>query len=377
VKRVLVVGAGFSGATYARHLADAGFNVDVIDQRPHVGGNAFDYLDSNGVRVHAYGPHLLHTNNERVIAWLKRFGEFIPYQHRVSAFVSRLGKCVPLPINRTTINCVFGLQLTSEFEVSKFLSRVALPVAHIRNAADYLNANIGRELTDLFFRPYTKKMWALDLEELDAAVVKRIPLRHDDEDKYFPGDSFQCLPAHGYTEVFRTILDHPNISVGLNVPFVSGIERDYECCFNSMPIDQYYDYAFGHLPYRSIRFHSRLEAVDYNFGFTPVVNFTDDGRFTRQTDWAAFPEHAVTMGSTKPITLEEPCDYAANNFERYYPVKTSDARYDGVYRKYKALSQSNNKLRFIGRCGTYQYLDMHQVINQSSRGAIEWIAVHS
>ena len=377
MKSVLVVGAGFAGATYARQLAESGFHVDIIDKRSHVAGNAFDQMDQNGIRVHVYGPHLFHTNNERVVRWLERFGEFVPYYHRVSALVGRLGECVPLPVNRVTINKVFGLKLTAESEVTAFLSKIAEQIEVIQNAADHLNANIGRELTDLFFRPYTKKMWGLDLEELDAAVVKRIPIRHDDEARYFPCDSFQILPKYGYTEVVRSILDHPNIDVTLGVKYVRNLSMDHVFCFNSMPIDEHYDNAFGPLPYRSIRFHSRTEPSDYRFGATPVVNFTDDRKFTRQTDWSLLPEHTSREYSAKTITLEEPCDYADNQFERYYPVKTSDRRYDAVYGKYKALAERDEKIRFIGRCGTYQYLDMHQVINQSLQGATEWIAAHS
>ena len=303
-KSILIVGAGFAGATYARQLAEAGYRVDVIDKRPHIAGNAYDREDANGIRVHVYGPHLFHTNNERVVTWLQRFGEFIPYHHRVSALVARLGEYVPLPVNRITINKVFDLALGNETEVTAFLARIAEPTATIRNAADHLNANIGRELTDLFFRPYTKKMWALDLEELDAAVVKRIPIRHDDEDKYFPGDRFQMLPRHGYTEIIRAILDHPAIDVTLNVAFTRSGLSDYAYCFNSMPIDEYYENTFGPLPYRSIRFHSRTEPLDYRFGATSVVNFTDDGNFTRQTDWSLLPGHSSGASSAKTITLE-------------------------------------------------------------------------
>jgi UDP-galactopyranose mutase len=376
VKNILVVGAGFAGVTYARQLAEAGFRVDIIDKRPHIAGNAFDRTDGNGVRVHVYGPHLFHTSNERVVKWIGQFGEFIPYHHRVTAFVAKLREYVPIPINRVTINKVFGLALSNGSEVAAFLSRIAEPIATIHNAADHLNAHIGRELTDLFFRPYTKKMWALDLEDLDAAVVKRIPIRHDDEDRYFPSDTFQILPKCGYTEIIRAVLDHPNIRTTLSVPFERAFLLDYDWCFNSMPIDEYYEYVFGRLPYRSIRFHRRTEPVAYQFGATSVVNFTDNSDFTRQTDWSLFPEHVARQSATKTITLEEPCDYADNQFERYYPVKTSDHRYDAVYRKFKNMAAEADKVHFIGRCGTYQYLDMHQVINQSLQGSVEWISKH-
>ena len=178
MQRILVVGAGFAGATYARELAEHGYQVDVIDKRPHVAGNAYDETSDGGVRVHRYGPHLFHTSNANVVQWLMRFGAFVPYEHRVSVALAS-GAFVPLPINRQTINTVFDEKL--------------------RNAAEYLASQIGETLTDLFFRPYTRKMWALDLEDMAAAVVRRIPLRHDDEDRYFPDDQFQMLPRDGYT----------------------------------------------------------------------------------------------------------------------------------------------------------------------------------
>jgi UDP-galactopyranose mutase len=366
--RILVVGAGFAGATYARELAEAGFEVDVIDRRPHVGGNAYDEVCETGVRIHRYGPHLFHTNNKRVVRWLLRFGEFVPYEHRVQALLAD-GRRVPLPVNRTTINAVFGLQLEGEAEVRAFLrtQRQYNPAA--ANAAEYLEANIGTVLTDLFFRPYTKKMWDLDLEEMDVSVVKRIPIRYDDEDRYFPEDRFQMMPRHGYARLFEAILDHPRISVMLKQPFDKTALAGCRHCFNSMPIDEFFDYSFGPLPYRSIRFHHRVVSVKEGDGRATTVNFTDSGPLTRETDWSQLPCHVVRPGPGKT----EPCDYTLNCEERYYPVKTSDGRYQAVYARYKALADSIPGITFIGRCGTYQYLDMHQVINQSLLQADDWI----
>jgi UDP-galactopyranose mutase len=234
----------------------------------------------------------------------------------------------------------------------------------------------GVTLTDLFFRPYTKKMWALDLEELDAAVVKRIPIRTDDEDRYFPTDRFQMLPRDGYTQVFQSIFDHPSIRVTVGQGFDKSMLVDYNHCFCSMAIDEYFDNAFGPLPYRSIRFHHHERSTKYARGETAVVNFTDAGRIARETDWSRLPAHRVTDGPLKTVTRDEPCDYTENNFERFYPVKTSDGRYDKAYGRYKEFAAKVPNLTFIGRCGTYQYLDMHQVINQSLAGVRRWIARH-
>jgi UDP-galactopyranose mutase len=217
-RRILVVGAGFAGAVYARELAQAGFEVDVLDRRRHVAGNAYDEMCPTGQLVHRYGPHLFHTNNETVVRWLQRFAVFVPCQHHVHALVAD-GRRVPLPVNRTTINQVFGLRLRNEQAVRAFLRSQTEVDPAPANATAFLNASIGRVLTDLFFRPYTRKMWALELEELDAAVVKRIPIRFDDESRYFPDDRFQMMPRDGCTRLFETMLDHPRIAVTLNQAF--------------------------------------------------------------------------------------------------------------------------------------------------------------
>ncbi|MFH6781261.1 MULTISPECIES: UDP-galactopyranose mutase [Methylobacterium] len=370
-KPILVVGAGFAGACYARTLAEAGHTVRVIDSRSHIGGNAYDEIDRNGNRIHRYGPHLFHTSNEQVVNWVTRFGEWTPYEHRVDALLAD-GQLAPLPVNRTTINTVFGESLTDEHEVKAFLERRAIPCETPRNAAEYLYSKIGTDLTDLFFRPYTKKMWLMDLEQVDISVVSRVQIRYDDEDRYFPGDKFQIMPVHGYTSIFERIFDHPNIEVALNQPFDKAMEKDYLHCFNSMPIDVYFDNALGELPYRSIKFHhsTRDEAADWK---RSVINFTDARPFTRETAWYLLPHHRQPGATGYSHTLEEPCDYRDNNLERYYPVKTADMRYQNVYKKYAELADRRDDITFIGRCGTYQYLDMHQVINQSLMGAEKWL----
>lgn len=373
-KAILVVGAGLAGAVYARELAEAGCHVEVIDRRTHIAGNAFDEVDATGIRRHAYGPHLFHTNSERVMAWVARFATFVPYQHRVSAWVPAIGRGVPLPVNRTTINAVFGQSLTSPEQVRAFLARLAVPNDAPRNAAEYLNARIGTELTDLLFRPYSERMWGMPLEDMAAAIVQRVPIRDDDEDRYFPNDAYQGLPRDGYTEMVRRMLDHPAIRVSTGTAFSRDMLRICDFCFNSMAIDEYFDHALGPLPYRSIRFHHREEVLDYQLGETVQVNFTDAGPYTRQDDWSRLPGHVVRPGHTKTVTLEEPCADVENGMERYYPVKTSDDAPGALYRRYQELAQSELKVRFIGRCGTYRYLDMDQVINQSLQGVRGWLA---
>lgn len=373
---VLIVGAGFAGAVHARVLAEAGHRVEVIDRRPHIAGNAYDEVDANGLRVHRYGPHLFHTNNERVVEWLSRYAPFVPYDHKVEALVDGCG-FVPLPVNRRTLEAVFDVVLPDEAAAAAFLAGQAEAVEAPSDAGAYLRSQIGTRLTDLFFRPYTRKMWGLDLEDMSPAVVQRIPIRTDDEDRYFPNDRFQLLPERGYTHVFERILDHDRITVRLSTEFDRAMPDGYAHCFNSMPIDEYYEDRFGPLPYRSIRFHHDDRPADQENGTAATVNFTDSGPITRETDWGRLPLHRVQGSERKTVTREEPCDYRDNRLERYYPVKTSDGRYDKVYQQYKALAADDPGMTFIGRCGTYQYLDMHQVINQSLASASQFVAARA
>jgi UDP-galactopyranose mutase len=371
MKRILVVGAGFAGAVYARVCAEAGFRVDIIDKRSHIAGNCFDYLHDSGVRVHKYGPHLFHTSNMRVVEWLSRFTQWNDYQHKV---VARLpsGKLTPMPVNLDTINDVFGQQLETPEQVAALLQDHVTPCEQPAHAEDYLYSKIGAQLTNLFYRPYTLKMWNMDLTETAAEIVKRLQIRMDREDRYFPSDSFQALPKDGYTALFEKILSHDNISIQLDTEFSDILAAPYDTCFNSMPIDEYFDCDLGELPYRSIKFHIEEIPVE-QASKNAVINYTDDGPYTRETWWHCLAGHHEKQGAAVIKTVEEPCGYKDNNMERFYPVKTSDGRYDTLYRQYAERGPDHAEMYFIGRCGTYQYLDMHQVINQSLMGAEKWL----
>jgi UDP-galactopyranose mutase len=208
---------------------------------------------------------------------------------------------------------------------------------------------------------------------MHESVVRRIPLRLDDDGRYFPFDTFQVLPKHGYTALVSRILDHRLITASLGQRYRRGMEVGYDACFNSMPIDEHFEFVYGPLPYRSIRFHHRSEPADHARGPAPVVSFTDHGIYTRETDWSRLPGHQDKAGASKTITLEEPCADIDNYMERYYPVRTNDDRYKRIYAKYFTLAQTNPAMRFIGRCGTYQYLDMDQVISQSLQFVHHWL----
>jgi UDP-galactopyranose mutase len=370
---VLVVGAGFAGATFARVLAEAGWHVTVVDKRPHVGGNAYDCIVTGGDRIHQYGPHLFHTSNPRVVRWVERFGRWEPYEHRVLAALGP-GEFVPLPINRTTIEKVFDIKFESDQAMRDFLATQTVQGGEIRSAEDALLASVGSILMNLFFRPYTEKMWGVELAELAPSIVGRLRLRFDREDRYFPDDAFQCLPAAGYAGLFDAILSHDRITTQLETSFDPAFRKDFEHTFCSAPIDEVFGHRFGELPYRSIRFHhenaSRASVAQQP---AAVVNFTDRGPFTRRTHWAKFPLHAG-FEETAVATLEEPCDYRDNNYERYYPVHRADDAVAAVHAQYADLAREDPTITFIGRCGTYQYLNMDQVINQSLQGAEKWLA---
>jgi UDP-galactopyranose mutase len=368
---ILVVGAGFAGAVYARVLAENGYRVVVIDRRDHIAGNCFDALDDAGIRVHRYGPHLFHTSNVRVVEWLSRFTEWLPYEHRVKARLPD-GRLVPMPINRYTVNALFGTSAKTPEEVAVELAARAIPCEDPANAEQFLFSRLGRELTDLFYRPYTRKMWEMDLSETSADVVRRLQIRTDGEDRYFPGDSFQALPAEGYTALFARILDHPGIAVRLNTHFSDELAAPFAACFNSMPIDEYFGFDLGELPYRSIRFHTTHQPRPEP-GHPATINYTDAGPFTRETWWHVLPGHDTAQGALVTRTVEEPCDYRDNAHERFYPVKAADGRHEALYARYAARQARHPGMQFIGRCGTYQYLDMHQVTNQSLAGAEKWL----
>ena len=321
----LIVGAGFAGAVIAHELANDGHQVTLIDERDHIGGNAYDYTNEHGIRIHKYGPHIFHTSNEKVYNWVTQFGEWVEYKHKVKAQLSN-GEYVTLPVNK----------LTKEI--------------------------VGEEnILDIFYRPYTKKMWDKEIEELDPNILKRVAVRDDDNEYYFPKDIYQIMPKDGYTKVFEKILDHQNIVVKLNTPFHKDMESDYQHVFNSMPIDVYYDYRFGELPYRSLKFHNvslpMVRALPAS-----VVNFTNNSPYTRIAEWKNFPEHGSNDKWTT-LTYEEPCDYIDNDYQRYYPVKDIDGINQTIYKTYKEIE--NTKVTFIGRCGMYVYIDMHQAVMSS------------
>jgi UDP-galactopyranose mutase len=345
-----VVGAGFAGSVIAERCAAAGHKVLLIDKREHIAGNAYDELDSSGLLIHRYGPHIFHTNAPVVSDYLSRFTAWRPYEHKVLASLNE--KLYPIPINQTTINRLYGLSL-DEAGVAAFLERVREPRNPIRTSEDVVLSSVGRDLCDKFFRGYTRKQWGLDLSELSATVAARIPVRTNSDDRYFT-DSFQKMPADGYTSMFGRMLDHPLIQIELGVDFEELRHRtEWKLLFYTGPIDEYFDFRFGALPYRSIRFeHQHLWEVE-RFQAVGTVNYPNDQLFTRITEFKYLTgqKHSGTS-----IVRE----YPTCEGDPYYPIPRAEN--NEIYQKYAHEAASEKAVVFVGRLAQYRYYNMDQVV---------------
>jgi UDP-galactopyranose mutase len=351
----LIVGAGFAGSVLAERLA-AGSNKKVllVDRRDHIGGNAYDHKDAAGVLIHRYGPHIFHTNSTDIADYLSRFTKWRPYEHRVLADVG--GPLVPMPINRTTLNTLYGLSLGSDEEAEAFLQSRAEEIANIRTSEDVVVSKVGRELYERFFRGYTRKQWGLDPSELDKSVTARVPTRTNTDDRYFT-DSFQAMPADGYTRMFENMLDHDNIEIVTGVDYEDvRDEADYDRLIFTGPIDEYFGHRYGKLPYRSLEF--RHETIDRPW-FQPVgtVNYpSEDVPYTRISEYKHITgqQHAKTS-----ITYE----YPKAEGDPYYPVPRPENQ--ALFKKYEALALQTPDVTFVGRLATYRYYNMDQVVGQA------------
>jgi UDP-galactopyranose mutase len=349
----LVVGAGFAGSVLAERLATVmNKRVLIIDKRQHIGGNAYDHYDDAGVLVHKYGPHIFHTNSKEVFDHLSKFTEWRPYEHRVLGSVD--GQLVPIPINLTTINTLYGLNLSSSELEGWFESR-GENVVQVRTSEDVVVKKVGRELYEKFFKYYTRKQWDLDPSELDASVTARVPTRVNKDDRYFT-DTYQAMPLHGYTRMFEKMLSHPNISVMLGTDYHDVID---EINFSKMiftgPVDEYFDHCYGKLPYRSINF--RFETLDTEcYQKTGTINFPNEHPYTRIT------EFKYLTGQRHPkttIVFEHPTDEG----DPYYPVPRPENA--ELYKKYQQLANNEKNTYFVGRLATYKYYNMDQVVAQA------------
>ena len=349
----LIVGAGFAGAVAAERLANNfGKRVLIVDKRAHIGGNAYDEYDDHGLLIHKYGPHIFHTNSHEVFAYLSRFTAWRPYQHRVLASVD--GQLLPIPINLDTINRLYGLSLTS-FELEGFFASKAEAISAPRTSEEVILGKVGRELYEKFFRNYTRKQWGLDPSELEAQVTARIPVRTNRDDRYFT-DKYQVMPLHGYTRMFQRMLSHPNIRIMLHADFQ---EVRHECKYRELiytgPIDEFFEYRYGRLPYRSLEF--RFETYHRSVHQpVAVVNYPNEYPYTRVTEFKYLTgqEHPSTS-----LVYEYPCAEG----DPYYPVPQPDNA--ALYKRYETLAAAIPHVHFVGRLGTYKYYNMDQVVAQS------------
>ena len=357
-KKILIVGAGLAGSTIARILSENNIEVQIIDKRNHIAGNIYDFINVHNERIHKYGPHLLHCNkNDKGLFFLSRFTDWITYEHRVRAMLED-GRTTPLPINKKTLEDIFNQSFENEDDVKNFLDLLRNKKLIPKNTDEFFEANVGKKLADLFYRPYTKKMWGVEPKTLSLSIGSRLPIRTNDDDRYF-NDSFQALPKDGYTKMIERILDHKNIDVKLNMNYQKGMEIDFDHAFLCLPIDKFFDYKFGILPYRSIIFEDREESsLDLE---TPVINFTDNSKFTRKTQWNLFPNSGRSESNIKTITYEIPCSMKDNPNEYYYPVQTVNSK--KMYEKYKKFARTQTNLTFCGRTGLFKYIDMIPAVN--------------
>ena len=351
----LIVGCGFAGSVLAERLANEhGARVLMIDKRDHVGGNAYDEKNADGILYHKYGPHIFHTNSDEIFAYLSRFTKWRPYEHQVLASVR--DQLVPIPINRTTLNSLFDAGLKTDADAAAFLGARAEPVADIQTSEDVVINAVGRELYELFFRGYTRKQWGLDPSELDKQVTSRIPTRTNTDDRYF-GDTHQAMPLDGYTAMFQRMLDHPNISIALGVDYRDvRNEIDAAHTIYSGPVDEYFDWRFGKLPYRSLRFvHSTIDKEQYQP--VAVVNYpSEDVPYTRISEYKHLTgqQHRQTS-----ITLE----YPSAEGDPYYPIPREENQ--ALYKQYEALADATPGVTFVGRLATYRYYNMDQIVGQA------------
>ncbi len=347
---ILVVGAGFAGSVVARQLAESGYRVLIIEKRSHIGGNAWDMKDEHGILIHPYGPHIFHTNSEKVLRYLSRFTDWRFYEHRVLAEVG--DQQLPLPINRTTINRLYGLNLTEE-GVADFLNEVKKPISAIKTSEDVVMSSVGKDLCDLFFRGYTKKQWGLDLSELSAGVAARIPTRTNDDDRYFT-DQYQLMPIDGYGVMFNRMLDHPLISVQCDIDYFeikNTVQVKHTVYTGS--IDAFFSYQYGKLPYRSLSFeHSHIPTCD-SYQQVGTVNYPNEHAYTRITE---FKKLTGQSASGTSIVKEFP----QAEGDPFYPIPRPEN--DAIYKKYQTRSEQELNVTFVGRLAEYRYYNMDQVV---------------
>ena len=349
----LIVGAGFAGSVLAERLASIGEQkVLLVEQRDHIGGNAYDYFNKDGILIHKYGPHIFHTNSKKVFDYLGKFTAWRPYEHRVLGSVD--GQLVPIPINLTTINKLYGLNLNCS-EVESFFESKAEKIDRVKTSEDVVVSKVGRELYEKFFKNYTRKQWDLDPSELDASVTARVPTRTNKDDRYFT-DTYQAMPLHGYTRMFQKMLSHPNIKIMLNTDYKEIIDViPYKNLIYTGPIDSFFNYCYGRLPYRSLEFKFETHDTE-TYQATGTINFPNEHAYTRITEF----KYLTGQKHSKTSIVYE---YPQAEGDPYYPIPRPENA--EIYKKYQQLANAMTNTYFTGRLATYKYYNMDQVVAQS------------
>ncbi|MBY5163609.1 UDP-galactopyranose/dTDP-fucopyranose mutase family protein [Salsipaludibacter albus] len=356
-----IVGAGFSGAVIGRELAEAGHDVTVVDARDHVAGNCHtDRDDETGVMVHRYGPHIFHTDIERVWDYITRFGEMMPYRHSVRTTVD--GRVYSLPINLHTINQVYGTAMGPD-EARAFISEEAeTDIDDPQTFEEQALRFVGRRLYELFFAGYTRKQWGVEPSQLPASILKRLPLRFNYDDTYFSHPHI-AIPREGYTAIVEKILDHPRITVHLDTTFDPADRDDYDHVVWSGPLDGWFGFAEGRLGYRTLDFvperhegdHQGIQVMNYGEEEVPYTRITEHKHFS------PWEEHDGTIIFREYSRAAEPEDIP------YYPIRLVDDK--KLLGDYLARAQDEQDVTFVGRLGTYRYLDMDRTIDEALTAA--------
>jgi UDP-galactopyranose mutase len=367
MRRVAIAGAGLSGAVIAHRLARADYQLDVFETRAHVAGNCYTQRDKQtGVLVHVHGPHIFHTGNERVWNFIQQFDEFMPFTNRVKAMAK--GRVFSLPINLLTINQYFGTTF-SPAEAARFIDSMAdKTIADPQTFEEQALRFVGKELYEAFFESYTIKQWGVHPSELPASILKRLPVRFNYDDNYY-ASPYQGMPKHGYTFVVEQMLDHPNITVHLNTRFHRKLSGGYDHVFYSGPIDDWFDCCEGRLAYRTLEFVTERHKGDYQGN--PVINYCDrDVPWTRIAEHKHFSPWESHDGTVISKEYSRQCEAGDTP---YYPLRLVNEK--AQLARYLELARAQRDTTFVGRLGTYRYLDMHVAIAEALDVADRFLAV--
>lgn len=355
---VIIVGAGISGITLAERYASIGKSVLVVDGRDHIGGNCYDFIDKDGILISKYGPHYFHTNYEDVWKYVNRFSEWFPYEHRVVAHVN--GKIVPIPVNRTTVNRMFGISLKNEEEMYSWIEAEKESIEVPKNAEDAVLARMGRRLYEALFKEYTQKQWGKEPHELGAEVTNRIPLRFNEDDRYFT-DTYQALPKNGYTPFLQQLVSDPLITVKLGVTWetIEPLVVYREKLFFTGRIDSYFKEIFGALEYRSLRFEFKTLEQEY------FQEYSQENFPSAEIPFTRIVEYKRATGQANPKTVIS-YEYPTWEGEPYYPVPSEVNR--ALYARYQIEAERlerEKNVYFVGRLANYKYFNMDQAFKNA------------